>query len=752
MTNKLSYRQYKKLVEDQCQVMLDTLAQVATGDLKAKPEVPEGIEILSDVAARFGSLTEQIQALLAEREQARLELSARVDERTRELQEALAIIQTLQKRNGQDEPSPHVEGAAADDNGNDPAPDEFSVEALTEAVESQKPSQGNGSKQPTVALPINYGDELIGVLGFSGDETANLTDEDLAEVEAIVEQVGLALENQRLFDQSQAALAETEQQAHRLSLLNELSTELSQTADENQVFKIIAKSTKQIVQADRLSVALLTDEEDAFEVYALDGIEGVMPAGVMLPLQGTEVGRAIQDQRYVVVNNTADSKQIDTQQLHKAGIMSTLIAPLVTGGRTIGTLNVGSQKVDAFSLSEQEMLRQIATLMASALESRRLFVQTQTSLSEAEMLFEMSAQLNSATTLEETLRAAIEPGVASGSTYASLFKIDVDNGGKPEWLEIVATWQRDGEPVLPVGSRFFLPDYPGGSLWAETPEEPMMINDTSNDERLDQAARGLYQQMQVRSTVTFPLVVGGNWVGGVNLTWPIPQNFTDEQRRLYKSIAAQAATAVNNQLLFEQTEIALTRAEAVQRQYTVQAWETYRNKNRNLSYEKVRAGVEPLGASLPAEAAQVMADKKLVISTPPKSAQALLPADHDAAEANSKLLVPLSIQDEIIGILGLEDTETGRQWTAEEIALVEAVVRQMVEAAENLRLVEETQQRAAREARVNEIGDKIQAAHSLEEALQVAVKEIGLSLEASETAVELSVADERRNRPKPGDK
>ena len=153
--------------------------------------------------------------------------------------------------------------------------------------------------------------------------------------------------------------------------------------------------------------------------------------------------------------------------------------------------------------------------------------------------------------------------------------------------------------------------------------------------------------------------------------------------------------------------------------------------------------MKPLGASLPAEVAQVMADNKTVITGLVRAARSPSPADNEPVEANSKLLVPLRIQDEIIGILGLEDTETARQWTPEEVALVETIVAQMVEAAENLRLVEETQQRAAREARVNEIGDKIQAAQSLEEALQVVVKEIGLSLKASQTAVELSVADEK---------
>ena len=96
-------------------------------------------------------------------------------------------------------------------------------------------------------------------------------------------------------------------------------------------------------------------------------------------------------------------------------------------------------------------------------------------------------------------------------------------------------------------------------------------------------------------------------------------------------------------------------------------------------------------------------------------------------------------RDQIIGVLGLQETDNARHWLPEEIALVEAIAEQMAQAAENIRLLDDTQQRAAREQRDNEIGDKIQGAQSLEEALQIAVKEVGLSLEAPQTKVKLSI-------------
>ena len=110
-------------------------------------------------------------------------------------------------------------------------------------------------------------------------------------------------------------------------------------------------------------------------------------------------------------------------------------------------------------------------------------------------------------------------------------------------------------------------------------------------------------------------------------------------------------------------------------------------------------------------------------------------------EAKSSLVVPLTVRGEVIGVLGLQETEEAWEWTPEEISLIEAIAQQIAQAAENLRLIDETQQRAARETRISEIGEKIQGAQSLEEALQIAVKEVGLTLKAPQTAVKLEISD-----------
>jgi GAF domain-containing protein len=63
---------------------------------------------------------------------------------------------------------------------------------------------------------------------------------------------------------------------------------------------------------------------------------------------------------------------------------------------------------------------------------------------------------------------------------------------------------------------------------------------------------------------------------------------------------------------------------------------------------------------------------------------------------HSALVAPVALRGAVIGALGIHD-DAARQWTEEELALINAVAERMALAADNLRLLDETQRRAAHE-------------------------------------------------------
>jgi GAF domain-containing protein len=86
----------------------------------------------------------------------------------------------------------------------------------------------------------------------------------------------------------------------------------------------------------------------------------------------------------------------------------------------------------------------------------------------------------------------------------------------------------------------------------------------------------------------------------------------------------------------------------------------------------------------------------------------------------------------------LQDLAPERQWTAEEIALVESVSEQLALTVENLRLFDDTQKRAGREQITREITDKMRAAPDMDTIIQTGLRELAKALGASRTYIKLN--------------
>jgi GAF domain-containing protein len=111
------------------------------------------------------------------------------------------------------------------------------------------------------------------------------------------------------------------------------------------------------------------------------------------------------------------------------------------------------------------------------------------------------------------------------------------------------------------------------------------------------------------------------------------------------------------------------------------------------------------------------------------------------AAASSTLAVPIRLRGQPIGVLGFKEEE-GRQWSEDDVALAEALAEQFALAADNLRLLDETQRRAAHERLTSEITDKMRSATDMDALMQTAIQEMGAVLGATSAFVQLAVPSE----------
>jgi len=109
----------------------------------------------------------------------------------------------------------------------------------------------------TIGIPISLRDEIIGEFALSNPEgTTRWTQEDLTLVEAVVAQVALAVENARLLEETQGALAEAQRLARRERVISEITTKITYGADVKRILQIAADELRRATGSSRAVVKL----------------------------------------------------------------------------------------------------------------------------------------------------------------------------------------------------------------------------------------------------------------------------------------------------------------------------------------------------------------------------------------------------------------------------------------------------------------------------------------------------------------
>ncbi len=232
-------------------------------------------------------------------------------------------------------------------------------------------------------LPLQAGGQTIGNLEITCATPRAFSDDDRNILLQLASLLSSAIENARLFEENLRGLAEAEDQAWRLAIMNEMGQQLSSASDTDEILQVVTRFVPLTISADRVSATLLVEGsngDDAgarLEVFALQGEEGAIPVGKQLPLFGTMAGQAVREKRLLSIADLRESEAADAQELAKQGLRAAMTAPLAVGDRVIGTLNVGSERPDFYEARDESLLMQIASFIATTMENTRLFMEAE---------------------------------------------------------------------------------------------------------------------------------------------------------------------------------------------------------------------------------------------------------------------------------------------------------------------------------------------------------------------------------------
>jgi GAF domain-containing protein/HAMP domain-containing protein len=233
---------------------------------------------------------------------------------------------------------------------------------------------------------------------------------------------------------------------------------------------------------------------------------------------------------------------------------------------------------------------------------------------------------------------------------------------------------------------------------------------------------------ETRSEMALPLISRGQVIGALNVQSTEVAAFSDEDIAVLQTMADHLAVTIDNARLFREVQASLEEAQAIHRHYLQEAWEGF------TSLSDLRLGYRYTDPD-------VTTSEEAWLPTMTEAVQ-----QGDAAIAADggegvELAVPITLHGQTIGVLGLRRGEAGG-WTADDVAVVQAVAEQVALTLENMRLFEETRRRARREEIIREITTKMRDSTDLDAILQTTVQELAKVLGTSRTFVQLGTASQ----------
>ena len=523
------------------------------------------------------------------------------------------------------------------------------------------------------------------------------------------------------------ALAETEGQAERLNLLNQLVIELSQATTREGALMVVAHHMAQIVESDRFSVALLTETGDTLEIFALGGAESVIPTGTILPVAGTYLGAVMTGNEVVVIPDAAGNESLEVQKLYQKGLRSIMNAPLVVGGEAIGTLNNASRRLNAYGEQEVLAMTQIASILAATLKNRGLFEQVTQRSVQLEAVAHIRGNLTRATTEEEILTAIIQ-GLPAPPDRLVLQYIDTDPDDQPLFHTPVALW-RDGalrSEDLTLKQRYRFEQFAINRRFIENPNEIMFMTDLTDDPWLDEPSRQLYKSLDIAAAAVLPLRSSNRWQGLLSFNWHAPHSFTSDERFIFAQLMESVAAIIAGRRAALAREAALAETEALykitqtlaelrdQREMAEAALTQYlqhlnlrqggvmllnKDETEGILIAQMVGGVlvEP-GTRIP-----ISPDKKKTPLISDKQAVVVPDLVNDPRfeiyqnlfhrlGIKSFMLVPILYHDKLLGSLGADSVDGIYNFSDREVNFVKTVADRLAVAFENQRLLQETVQ------------------------------------------------------------
>ncbi|HUX10519.1 MAG TPA: sigma 54-interacting transcriptional regulator [Terriglobia bacterium] len=165
----------------------------------------------------------------------------------------------------------------------------------------------------------------------------------------------------------------TERKKAEEALLLEISTVLLSNLDVRELFTAISSTLHRMMPHEYASLALYGPESKDLRLLSLEhpGTEAALGKEMLSPAQEVLASRAMNSRQPLVLNDLeGDALNAQaTGRLMLEGVKSACFLPLITQDRVLGSLNLVSRRKAAFQQPQVDLLQQVASQVAIALDN-----------------------------------------------------------------------------------------------------------------------------------------------------------------------------------------------------------------------------------------------------------------------------------------------------------------------------------------------------------------------------------------------
>ncbi len=245
-----------------------------------------------------------------------------------------------------------------------------------------------------IFVPMIVGDVVKGSVSLQNVDRENaFSDPDLRLLTTLTNSMSVALENARLFDETNHLLAQAKQRASELSTVNNISKALASKLNPNDLIQLVGDQLRDLFNANIVYLALLNKKTNIVHFPYQFGDN--MPS---MKLGEGLTSNIILNGEPLLFNKDVD-EQTDQLGLNRVGIpaASYLGVPIPVADEIVGVLSVQStERENRFDENDLRLLSTIASSVGVALRNAQLFEEVEQAKMEAEKASKIAEKANEA--------------------------------------------------------------------------------------------------------------------------------------------------------------------------------------------------------------------------------------------------------------------------------------------------------------------------------------------------------------------